>query len=244
MLNDIGPNWDDSTPLYIQLANNLRQIILDGKMSSGDALPSERVLTEITGASRVTIRKAIGRLINEGLLLRRQGSGTYIAPLIEQSGEELSGFTEDAKNRGEAPTSIWLVRTTAFPTEEEARHLRINTGEQVVRLGRVRLSNGEPLAIEHAVVAATLLPIPDNVGDSLYQTLKENGNCPVKGTQKIQASLATPTEAGLLSIQEGSEVLRIERNSFLADGTPVEYTRSAYRGDKYIFVTELHECGD
>jgi len=244
MLNKIGPNWDDATPLYIQLANNLRQLISDGKMSSGDALPSERVLTEITGASRVTIRKAIGQLINEGILLSRQGAGTYIAPLIEQSGEELSGFTEDVKGRGEAPTSIWLVRTTASPTEEEAKLLRIKTGEQVVRLGRVRLSNGEPLAIEHAVVAATLLPSPENVGDSLYRVLKENGNCPVKGTQKIQASLATPTEAGLLSIQEGSEVLRIERNSFLADGTPVEYTRSAYRGDKYVFVTELHECGD
>lgn len=244
MLNKLGPDWDNSTPLYIQLANNLRQLILNGEMSSGDTLPSERKLTEITGASRVTVRKAIDQLVKKGLLLRKQGAGTYITPLIEQSGEDLKGFTEDARGRGEIPSSIWLIRSTASSTEEEARHLRINIGEQVIRLGRVRLSNGEPLAIEHAVVAASLLPSHESVSDSLYRSLKENGHCPANGTQKIQASLATPTEAGLLSIREGSEVLRIVRNSFLADGAPVEYTRSVYRGDKYVFITELRGKGD
>ena len=243
-LKKLGPDRDTSIPLYVQLAKNLRQLIFDGNMTSGDALPSERTLTRITGASRVTIRKAIDQLIDEGLLLRRQGAGTYVAPRIEQSGEELTGFSADARNRGESPTSIWLMRTLAMPTEEEARILQIPPGEQVVRLGRVRLSDGEPLAIEHAVVPAALLDDPEKVGDSLYRSLEAKGNRPVKGSQKLTASLATPTEAGLLSIQEGEGVLRIERFSFLEDGTPVEYTRSAYRGDKYVFVTELHEVCD
>lgn len=244
VLEKIGPEWDSSAPLYIQLANNLRQLIFDGEMETGDALPSERRLTEITGASRVTVRKAIEQLIDEGLLLRRQGAGTYIAPRIEQSGDELTGFTADAESRGESPATIWLVRTTANPTEDEARLLKINIGDQVVRLGRVRLSDGEPLAIEHAVVPAAFFQDPNNIGNSLYEALGKSGNLPVKGTQKIRASLATPTEAGLLSIHEGESVLRIERHSFLDDGTPVEYTRSAYRGDKYVFVTELHGIGD
>lgn len=244
VIKKIGPDWNETTPLYIQLANNLRQLIVDGEMLTGDALPSERVLTEITGASRVTVRKAIDELINEGLLLRRQGAGTYIASRIQQSGEELTGFTADAKNRGESPTSIWLVRSIASPTEDEARYLDIPVTDQVVRFGRVRLSDGEPLAIEHAVVPARLLPDPSIVKDSLYGALEQHGNRPVKGTQKIRASLATPTEAGLLSIQEGSQVLRIERFASLEDGTKVEYTRSAYRGDKYVFVTELHEGDD
>ncbi|RME68281.1 MAG: GntR family transcriptional regulator [Alphaproteobacteria bacterium] len=240
----IGPDWDASTPLYIQLANNLRRLIFDGKMATGDALPSERMLTELTGASRVTVRKAIDQLIDEGLLLRRQGAGTFVAPAIEQSGEDLTGFTADARSRGASPASIWLVKSTATPTEDEARNLRIGQSQQVVRLGRVRLSDGEPLAIEHAVVPVSLLPDPSQVGDSLYQALAKNGNRPVAGTQKLRASLATPTEAALLSIQENSEILRIERHTYLKDGTPVEYTRSAYRGDRYVFVTELHEVGD
>lgn len=240
----IGADWDATTPLYIQLANNLRRLIADGKMATGDALPSERMLTELTGASRVTVRKAIEQLIDEGLLLRRQGAGTFVAPAIEQSGEDLTGFTADAKGRGEQPASIWLVKSTATPTEDEARNLQISQSQQVVRLGRVRLSDGEPLAIEHAVVPTSLLPDPSQVGESLYQALARNGNRPVKGRQKLRASLATPTEAALLSIQENSEILRIERHSFLSDGTPVEYTRSAYRGDRYVFVTELHDVGD
>ncbi|PHZ84671.1 GntR family transcriptional regulator [Paremcibacter congregatus] len=243
-LKKIVSKWDNSSPLYIQLANNLKQIILEGKMASGDSLPSERMLTEITGASRVTVRKAIRRLIEEGLLLSRQGAGTFVAPAIEQSGEELTSFTDDAQDRGEEPASIWLVRSIASPTEEEARHLKISLNDPVVRLGRVRLSDGEPLAIEHAVIPAALLPSHENVGLSLYQALEKIGVYPVKGTQKIRASLATPTEAALLSIHEESEILRIERHTFTKDGTPVEYTRSAYRGDKYVFVSYLHECID
>ncbi len=243
-LKKIGPDWDASTPLYVQLANNLRQIIVDGEVSSGDALPSERKLTELTGASRVTIRKAIDQLINEGLLLRRRGAGTYIAHQIEQSGEELTGFSSDGKNRGESPTSIWLMKATAAPTEEEAEQLKISMSTQVVRLGRVRLSDGEPLAIEHAVIPTTMLPNPDLVENSLYKALENTGKRPVRGSQKLCASIATPTEAGLLSVSAGSEVLRIERNTYLEDGTPVEYTRSAYRGDKYVFVSELHDCVD
>lgn len=243
-LKEISPDWDTPTPLYIQLANNLRRLIYDGEMVTGDALPSERSLTEITGASRVTIRKALGQLIDEGLLLRRQGSGTYIAPRIEQSGEELTGFTADAQSRGESPASIWLVCSMANPTEDEAKYLRIPMADRVARLARIRLSDGEPLAIEHAVIPEKFLENPSNVGDSLYKALGESGHRPVKGRQKLRASLATPTEAGLLSIQEGDGVLRIERHTYLEDGTPLEYTHSAYRGDKYVFVTELHEVGD
>ncbi|HHL42214.1 MAG TPA: GntR family transcriptional regulator [Hellea balneolensis] len=240
MLKTLGPDWDKSTPLYVQLANNLRALILSGEITSGDSLPSERTLAEITGTSRVTIRKAILRLIDEGLLLRKHGAGTFIAPAIEQSGEEISGFSQDAKERGEKPSSIWLVRAMASPTEEEAKQLRLAKTENVIRLGRVRVSNGEPLAIEHAVVPAKFLPDPERVTESLYQALKQEGYSPAKGLQRIKASLATPTEAGLLSIRENSEILRIERNSYLKDGTPVEFTRSAYRGDKYVFVTKLH----
>jgi GntR family transcriptional regulator len=239
-IRKITPGSRGETPLYQQMADNLRQLIRDGEVSAGDALPSERKLIEMTGTSRVTIRKAIDQLIAEGLLFRRQGAGTYIAEPIEQSGEELTGFTADARHRGESPTSLWLVRAIATPTEDEAKQLNIALSDKVVRLGRVRVSDGEPLAIEHAVVPIALLPDPDSIKDSLYDILSKNGNHPVSGTQKLCAALATPTEAALLSIAENSGILRIERKTFLADGTPVEYTRSAYRGDKYAFVTELH----
>ncbi len=232
-------NKDASTPLYIQIANNLRRQINQGRIATGEALPSERDLCELTGASRVTIRKAVDQLIEEKLLFRKQGSGTFVSKRIEMPGAYLNGFSDDARSRGQEPGCIWLMRSYANPTSEEAAVLNVPTASKVARLGRVRLSGGEPLAIEHAVVVASLLPPIDDISDSLYGALEEKGNRPVKGRQKVRASLATPTEAGLLSISENSEVLRIERVTQRADGAVVEFTRSAYRGDRYDVVTEL-----
>lgn len=229
-----------STPLYIQLANNLRSHITTGNIGSGEALPSERDLCQILGASRVTIRKSIDQLIAEGLLRRKQGSGTFVSPRIEAPSSFLSGFSEDADARGSKSDSIWIMKTYATPTEEEQSMLDLNGDMQVARLGRVRLSGGEPLAIEHAVVPAHLLPDLAQLCNSLYDALDTMGNRPVTGIQKIRASLATPAEAGLLSINENSEILRLERLTRRTDGKPVEFTRSAYRGDRYVFVSEMH----
>ena len=239
MRERLGARSEDSTPLYMQLARNLRAHIASGEINPGSALPSERDLSEITGMSRVTVRKGIDQLIDEGVLFRKQGSGTFVAKRIEAPGSALSGFSDDARLRGEDPGVIWMMKTYAAPTDEEATMLSIAPTSKVARLGRVRLSGGEPLAIEHAVVPADLLPDLEHLGDSLYAALERNGVCPVSGTQRIRASLATPTEAGILSIRQNSEILRIERLTRTKDGRAVEFTRSAYRGDRYDFVSEL-----
>lgn len=228
-----------NSPIYRQLANRLRQQIVDGKIGAGEALPSERDLCDIMGASRVTVRKAIELLIGEGLLSRRQGSGTYVTPRIQALGSFLSSFSEDAKARGETTDTIWMMKIIAIASEEEARLLELPEGAEVARLSRVRMASGEPLAIENAVVPAEMLPDISKLGNSLYQALDKLGNCPVTGLQKIRAALADAGEASLLSIPKKTEVLHIERLTRRADGRPVELTRSTYRGDRYEFVSEL-----
>ena len=248
MREKLAARAGDGTPLYLQLARNLRDHISAGGIDPGNALPSERDLSEITGMSRVTVRKGIEQLIEEGVLFRRQGSGTFVTKLIEAPGSALSGFSEDARSRGESPGVIWMIKSYASPTEEEALALGIAVSAKVVRLGRVRLSGGEPLAIEHAVVPAAFLPDLATLGDSLYAALKANGAQPVSGTQRIRAALATPTEAAILCIQEKAEILRIERLTRTGNGQAIEFTRSAYRGDRYEFVSELkggtHEASE
>ncbi|MEE2740372.1 MAG: GntR family transcriptional regulator, partial [Pseudomonadota bacterium] len=101
---------DDGTPLYLQLARNLRDHIDSGGISPGNALPSERDLSEMAGISRVTVRKAIEQLIEEGVLFRKQGSGTFVARRIEAPASVLSSFTHDARSRGEDPGVIWMMK--------------------------------------------------------------------------------------------------------------------------------------
>ncbi len=227
------------SPIYMQLAQNLRQQIIDGRILSGEALPSERDLCALMGASRVTVRKAIELLIEEGMLSRRQGSGTYVTPRIQAPGSYLTSFSEDAAARGETTSTLWMTKTEGLASEEEARLLELDEGAQILRLSRVRMADGEPLAIENAVVPADLLPPASALGNSLYKALAERGNRPISGQQKIRAALAGPEESKLLGIDEGSEILRIERLTRRADGRPVELTRSSYRGERYEFVSEL-----
>lgn len=228
-----------NSPIYMQLAHRLRQQIVEGEIGAGEALPSERDLCDIMGASRVTVRKATELLIEEGLLSRRQGSGTYVTPRIQARGSYLSSFSEDAEARGEVTDTIWMMKVVAVASEEEAKLLELTAGSKVARLSRVRMAGGEPLAIENAVVPADMLPDIGKLGNSLYQALNECGNRPVTGQQKVRAALAGPAEASLLSIPERTELLRIERLTRRADGRPVELTRSAYRGERYEFVSEL-----
>jgi GntR family transcriptional regulator len=230
---------DEGTPLYLQLARSLREHISSGGIAPGSALPSERDLSEMAGMSRVTVRKGIEQLIDEGVLVRKQGSGTFVARRIEAPGAKLSSFSDDTRSRGEDPGVVWIYKSYAQPTEEEAAALNVLPTARVARLGRVRLAGGEPLAIEHAVIPATFMPDLESLGDSLYEALEKHGYRPVSGTQRVRASLATPTEAGILSVEQNSEVLRIERKTRIPDGRIVEFTRSVYRGDRYEFVTEL-----
>lgn len=229
------------TPLYLQLAEFIRRGINEGRIRAGDALPSERELSFTTQLSRVTVRKAIDTLLREGLLSRRHGSGTYMTQRIEQPTALLAGFSADMANRGCVPGSIWLERKIAMPTPDETMTLVLAVDARVARLSRVRTADGEPLAIEHTVLPTSLLPAVEEVGDSLYSALAARKHAPVRGLQRLQASLATASEAKLLSISVGAAILRIERRTFLANGSPVEFTRSAYRGDRYDFITEVRE---
>jgi GntR family transcriptional regulator len=238
---DIKLDEKSPTPLYLQLADAIRKRIATGAIRTGDALPSERELSQSTGISRVTVRKGIDALFREGLLSRRHGSGTYIAPRIEQPAALLAGFSADMASRGKVPGSRLVEHKVGAPTPEEALALALGVGASVRRLSRVRTADGEPLAIERATVPVALLPdyAPDQT--SLYAALEARGHRPVRGLQRLQASLASAEEAGLLDVPVGAAILRIERRSFLANGTPVEFTRSAYRGDRYDFVAEARE---
>jgi len=234
---DIRLDPSAPTPLYLQLKAALEERIRTGALSPGQALPSERKLAEELGISRLTVRRALDELVAGGVLTRKQGSGTYVTPRVEQPLSVLSGFSEDMRARGMEPGSRWVRREAGQATPTEA--MTLAPGEPVVRLLRVRTADGRPMAVEHAVIPAKFLPDPEAVEESLYQVLRARGLVPARALERIRAVAATDRVASLLGVPEGTPVLYIERVSYLADGTPLEFTRSHYRGDRYDFVAEL-----
>tara|TARA_A100001391_G_scaffold50885_1_gene30936 strand:+ start:14211 stop:14969 length:759 start_codon:yes stop_codon:yes gene_type:complete len=229
-------------PLYLRLRRSIEDAVRSGLINPGDALPSERDIAATAEVSRVTVRKAVQHLVADGILIQRHGSGTFVAPTVqrvEQSLSSLTSFTEDMARRGMTLSSQWLDRGLYDPSNEETIILGLGAGEKVARIARLRIANGNPLAIERASLAATVLPDPDAIANSLYAKLDQTGNRPVRAIQRIAAVNLGRHDAELLDVAPGAASLRIERTSYLASGRIVEFTRSIYRGDAYDFVAEL-----
>ncbi len=229
-------------PRYVQLRRRLEEGIGAGVLAPNSSLPPEREMAEITGLSRVTVRKAIQELVREGLVEQRQGSGTFVRePVLrmEQSLSRLTSFTEDMARRGMDTTSKWLERGVFAPTPQEAAVLGLSRDQDVARIYRLREAGGRPMALERASLPLDVLPNPLEVTASLYEVLERLGNMPVRAVQKISAINLEAREAGLLGVAEGAAGLNIERTSYLEGGRVAELTRSLYRGDAYDFVGEL-----
>jgi GntR family transcriptional regulator len=227
-------------PLYEQLAGRIAAAIACGRLREGVPLPAERLLAERLEVSRTTVRKALDELAARGLVTSRHGSGTFVAsPRLEQPLAGLSSFSEDMHARGRRPGFAWVERGLFPPSPEEAIALALGGGERVSRLVRVRLADDEPLAVERAAVAARDLPDPTAVEGSLYATLRDRGLEPVRALQHLRAAAVGAEDARRLEIPPGSPVMATVRHGYLADGRPVEFTRSVYRGDRYDFVAEM-----
>lgn len=237
---------NDPAPLYILLQRHIREAIRSGDLRPRDVLPSERDMAVRLGLSRVTVRKALHGLSEAGLLVQKRGSGNYIAkapPRVEQSLARLTSFSEDMRRRGLQGASQWLLREIGPCTPVEAMRLALSPSDRVVRLRRLRLANDVPMAIELATLAERDLPDPEAATQSLYEVLDARGLSPVRAVQRISAVNLSAADAALLGVFEGAAALGMERITFLADGRPVEFTHSLYRGDAYDFITELTTTG-
>lgn len=234
-----------SGPLYLRLERALRAAVNEDRLAPGAALPSERTLCDTYDLSRVTVRKALDGLVRDGVLIRRRGSGTYVADAaprperVEKNFAVLSSFSEDMISRGRTPGSRWLGRSAGVVTPEEALALGLSPGSPVYRFRRVRLADGQPMALEISTVAGFALPSIEVVGASLYEALDTAGFRPVRALQRLRALTAGDERGRLLEIDAGDAGLMIERRAFLEDGRAVELTRSFYRGDAYDMVAEL-----
>jgi GntR family transcriptional regulator len=236
---ELKPDPDSVTPLYLQLARKLAAAIQAGVWSAGEALPSERVLSEALGVSRITSRKAIALLVEQGLIRRTQGAGSFITPRLEDPLSQLTGFSEMLRRRGFTPSSQWITREIVPANRAEVIQLGLSPAAAVARLRRLRLADDVVMAIEHSTFPAALIPDPSAIGDSLYAFLDRRGLSIVRALQHFRAVNATDEIAERMGIAPGEALLLITRIGYTAEQRAIELTDTYCRNDYYDFVAEL-----
>ena len=237
------PDPQDSSPIYLQVARLLAQTIREGDYKPDEALPSERLLAETLNVSRVTARSAIDQLVEQGLIIRKRGSGNYIAPLLEQPLSRLTSFSEELERRGYTPSSRWLNRTVSVAMTDEQLTLGLSPGARVARLERLRLADDVVMAYEVSILPQSVIADPMAVEGSLYEHLTHIRQAPVRALQHIRALNAQPRLAEQLGIPDRQAVLFITRIGYLESGQAVELTHSYCRSDYYDFVAEMRREG-
>ncbi|GAE32853.1 GntR family transcriptional regulator [Halalkalibacter hemicellulosilyticus] len=235
-------NKNSPIPFYHQLEELIRHKIDTNELKEGDVIPSERALSEDYDVSRMTIRQALTNLVNEGLLTREKGKGTFVAKRkLEQPLMKLTSFSEDMKNRGLIPESRIIEFTEGVLSVSECKELQVPQKSVGYRINRLRLADNAPMAYEILVLPKVIFPqlSQESIHSSFYSYAEELGYQIDGATQTLEPSLAYEQESELLQIKKGSPVLLMKRVSRLADGRPFEYVKSIYRGDRYKFITEL-----
>ncbi|RCG18326.1 GntR family transcriptional regulator [Sphaerisporangium album] len=228
-------------PKYYDVKRNLLE--LTKSLPAGAALPPERALAVRFETSRTTVRQALTELVIEGRLLRIQGKGTFVAqPKVAQV-LQLTSYTGDLRTVGLEPDTKILDINYITADETLARRLGINPGGRVLRIHRLRLANGEPMSIDTTHLSArrfSRLRRELEVHSSLYETLHNAYNVQLTDAEEIiETVLATPYDAQILGVDVGLPMLLLTRHAFDAEGHPVEWAQSLYRGDRYKFVTRL-----
>jgi GntR family transcriptional regulator len=231
-------------PLYVQIAEGFLDRIESGELAPGDRLPPERELSVLLAVNRMTVRRALRMLEGQGLLIRRQGAGTYVAkPKIERQASQLFPFTRGMEQRG-YKAGIKLITFEKRPAETSiAQKLGLSVAAPVFRAFRVRTLNQEAVMLEDLIVPASIFPDFDrhNLSSrSLYEIFETEYQLSIsQAHQSLEPVIASEYEARLLDVDLGSPLMLERRLAFDQQDRPVEYSKDLYRGDRFRFITEI-----
>lgn len=230
-------------PMYAQIESYLKARILTGGYPVGEAIPSERELTEQFGVSRMTVRQSITNLVTEGLLYREKGRGTFVAnEKVEQPLTKLTSFTEDMFSRGMIPSNKLVSFTRIKPPKTIIKKLQLSKGQEVFEITRIRYADDVPMAIERSFLPVHLMQdlTEEVLGESLYAFIEKDGTQVIShASQRMEAAIVTSEDAVLLQIALPSAIITIERISYLTNENPFEVVHSTYRADRYKFTSEI-----
>lgn len=227
-------------PLYHQVAQAIEAAIDGGRLTPGELLENEISLASRLGISRPTARQALRELVDRGHLVRKRGAGTHVAPARIRRPVDLTSLHDDLSKSGKHPTTVVLDHDTVPASADVAAALDLPEGAAVVRLRRLRLSEGEPLAVMTNFLPPAIAPTRAELEtEGLYDCLRARGIQPRIAQQRIGARTATTAEAKILEEPARAALLTMERTAFDEAGTAVEFGQHIYRASRYSFDTTL-----
>lgn len=225
---------------YHAVRDQVRDLI--EQLEVGDALPAERVLAGDLGVSRMTLRRAIDDLVRSGLLVRRQGAGTFVsAPAVARPLAGLS-FSEDMRQRGLEPSSRVVAVEEVHAGPQLSRRLEVSPSDRVLRVVRERSADGVPMALETLHVPTRVVTDfdPSELSQrSYYALLAGRGIRLDSASQTIEPTVTDDEESALLGVPLHSPAFLFERTSRDVEDRVVEFVRSVYRGDRYKLSVQL-----
>lgn len=228
-------------PAYIRIHDAIKKEIDEGVWEIGQRLPSERDLADDYEVSRMTLRQAITLLVEEGILERRVGSGTYVAShRVQEKMRGTTSFTEIVRSQGKTPSSQLISYQRKLANEAEIQQLQLKATDTVVRMERVRFADNIPLVFEVASIPEKLIQSfnQEDITEHFFQTLTDNGYEIGKSQQTIYAKNASERVANYLKVPKNHAVLALTQVSYFTDGRPFEYVHSQYVGDRFEFYLE------
>ena len=231
-------------PLYARLRDELRAGILDGRLQPHAKLPSESEMTAAYGVSRITVRQALGDLQKEGLIVRLQGKGAYVAqPRASQQLNRLEGLAEAMAESGQQVHSKRLSLKTVRASAEVAAQLQLPARTEVVQLTTLRYLERQPLSVNVSHFAPGLgerVARIDLSGRDLIEVLEHELRQPVaRADLEIRAEAMPAREAKLLQVEEGVPALKVQRVVLAAGGQPLQTESAVYRADVFGYRLSL-----
>jgi GntR family transcriptional regulator len=242
--HDVGMTTSPGPTKHVAIADQLRAMVRE--LAVGEPLPAERTLAEQLGVARMTVRQAIAALAREGLVRSVHGRGNLRAPDPLQLRVRLGSFADAVREHDLEPTTrVIECVVDPSPPGHVVDFLRLRAGESALRVRRLRLGNGIPLALERTWLPAHLVDevTEEMLTDSLYHFLEPRGLLPDSGEESVVASLPDDDEVRLLDVASSRPVLRLSRRA-LASGRPVEYAEAVFPADRYELWFPLRRNGD
>lgn len=232
---------NSSEPLYTQMEKLLREKIESGEWQKGDKLPTEMELSNKFKVSRITVRKALGSLVHQGLIVKRSGKGTFVSS--EKIQRPLSGgavsFTSLCEAQGLQPSARTIKSVLEVPTPKDREVLGLTETDRIISIERIRSADGNPVSVEvsHFVEDLSFLLDEDLTNTSMYRLMKEKYHIAFDSSRKIlELTYATYELARYLNVQTGHPLILISSELALPDGKKIGFNQQYILGDKFQMI--------